>query len=137
MPSLPEYALQLTVTANQSITEKWGEQPAVFLHGASHQLAADLRDRGVPLDIACASIRSQLVRRRLEDGPPGSIRWFEKGIDQAWTQEQQRRIDAATVLPVPAALAPTGTDGRAPTIARMGVGGRAYLTTLDALKDIP
>lgn len=104
-PTASEYALALTVTANQTITEKWGEQPTVLHFGASQQLAADLRDRGVPLDVSRASIIAQLARRRPTDAPPRSIQWFRQGIEQAWAQEQQRQLDATTSRPAPAALA--------------------------------
>lgn len=120
LPPVPEYALQLTVTANQAITDKWGERPVVFHHAAAHQLAADLRDRGVLLDIARASILDQLDRRRLEDDPPRSIHWFQKGIEQAWAQEQQRQIDSATTLTRPTGSAPSRRLSKTET-ARVGL----------------
>lgn len=105
---IPEYALMLTVTANQAITQKWGEQPTVLHYGAALQLASDLMGMGVELEVARASIVEQLGRRRLNDRPPTSINWFRKGIERAWAQEQQRRLDATTALPTPAPLAVVG-----------------------------
>lgn len=93
-----DYALAITIAANNAIRAKWGEQTRVLLHGGSYELTRDLQEAGVPLETAMASIVEQ-VERSGKSSPPTAINWFRPGILQYHAQQHQRAIQAEHPAP--------------------------------------
>ena len=88
-------ALPLVIAANQAIERRWGEQTQPLLpgHGASHRLAVDLLEAGVPVAFAQRSIVRQLEAK--PDGPPRSMAYFKLGVLADWQAQQTRALGAA------------------------------------------
>lgn len=89
-----EYALRITIAANNSITRRWGEQIHPLVHGQSYELADALMAAGVPLPTAVESIGIQCERSK-KPTPPKSINWFRDGVLQHHATEQQKAVQAA------------------------------------------
>lgn len=93
-------ATVLAVAANRGITERYGEQPAPLRAAAGTSLRAveELQSAGVPIPFARDAIYTAAKRLTL-DRPPGSLRYFVRGVVEAWQLEEQSRASAA--LPAP------------------------------------
>lgn len=92
------YCLGITTAANAAITKKWGEQIHPLYYGTATQLAADLIQIGIKLDVAQKSIAAQVDKSK-NVTPPSSIEYFRRGILQSGQSDEQRAIDAVTPLP--------------------------------------
>lgn len=86
-----DYAVAITIAANNAIRARWGEQTRVLVHGASYELTRDLQEAGIPLDVARASIVDQ-VERSSKATPPSTINWFRPGILASHAEQQQRAL---------------------------------------------
>lgn len=86
-----DYAVAITIAANNAIRARWGEQTRVLVHGMSYELTRDLQEAGIPLDVARASIVDQ-VERSSKATPPSTINWFRPGILASHAEQQQRAL---------------------------------------------
>lgn len=99
--TVTDYAVGLVVAANNTITEKWSEQPNPLTHGSAVQLAADLIGQAIPLPLAQQAIAAS-IRKSRQPEPPKSIEYFRPVVIAAWRADEQRRLNGST---------PTGLRG--------------------------
>lgn len=128
-PSGSRAALALAVQANKGLAEHSTRPqriPRIMGNGARTLAAAEaIIAAGVPLDFAEGQVY-MLAKNHNADGEIKSLKYFEQAVIRAW--EEFTAEAAAGSAPRPS------TNGKhAP---RPGIGGRAYLTTLDAIKDL-
>lgn len=122
-----EAAIALSVRANQGLAEHPTNPQSIAriiaTSGKSHEAAEDILAAGVPLDFAEAQVY-QLAKSHGADGDIKSLKYFTAAVIRAW-EEFSAEVTA------------NGTPRPKANGQRPGIGGRAYLTTLEALEDMP
>jgi phage replication O-like protein O len=126
---------RFVVMANKGLSEHPAHPqmiPRILVGQPSAGEATDsILAAGIPVEFAESAIY-ELAKTHGGKPPIGSLKYFDAAVQRRWAETQAATAAAATSAP---RALPTAPD--APPVSRIGVGGRAYLTTLAALEDEP
>lgn len=125
-------AMYLCISANNAVTERWGESTKPYTQGSAAALYSALQESGVPADIARRSIYRQ-CRESPAIQPPGHINYFRKGILADWDAEQVKVAAAATPIRPPS----LEETQRSPPRKGGGVAARTFANGVAALSSLP
>lgn len=89
-----QYAIAMSTSANKGIEYRWGEQPNPVTYVTGIELAEELLDAGVPVEIARTTIVSICHASKLAR-PPKTLRYFRDAILDANRDAEQRAFNAA------------------------------------------